>query len=82
MASNAPNLNLAWKRSPPPYRHRFLELGRIFLKLPKITSNRKSIARTLSYRTSDKTLEAAEVDAAQTAILTALEKTLPAKVRG
>jgi phenylalanyl-tRNA synthetase beta chain len=30
----------------------------------------------------DKTLETAEVDAAHTAILTALEKTLPAKVRG
>ena len=28
------------------------------------------------------TLETAEVDAAHTAILTALEKTLPAKVRG
>ena len=30
---------------------------------------------------SDKTLETAEVDAAQKAILTALEKTLPATVR-
>jgi phenylalanyl-tRNA synthetase beta chain len=48
----------------------------------KIPSDRKSIAWTLTYRASDKTLETAEVDAAHTAILTALEKTLPAKVRG
>jgi phenylalanyl-tRNA synthetase beta chain len=48
----------------------------------KIASDRKSIAWTLTYRASDKTLETAEVDAAHTAILTALEKTLPAKVRG
>jgi len=48
----------------------------------KIASDRKSIAWTLTYRASDKTLETAEVDAAHTSILTALEKTLPAKVRG
>jgi phenylalanyl-tRNA synthetase beta chain len=48
----------------------------------KIASDRKSIAWTLTYRASDKTLATAEVDAAHTAILTALEKTLPAKVRG
>ncbi len=48
----------------------------------KIAQDRKSIAWTLTYRASDKTLETAEVDAAHTAILTALEKTLPAKVRG
>jgi phenylalanyl-tRNA synthetase beta chain len=48
----------------------------------KIPSDRKSIAWTLTYRSPEKTLETAEVDAAHTAILTALEKTLPAKVRG
>lgn len=47
----------------------------------KIAKDRKSIAWTLSYRASDKTLETAEVDAAHTAILTALEKSLPAMVR-
>lgn len=47
----------------------------------KIAQDRKSIAWTLTYRASDKTLETAEVDAAHKAILTALEKTLSAKVR-
>lgn len=47
----------------------------------KIANDRKSIAWTLTYRASDKTLETAEVDAAHKAILTALEKTLSAKVR-
>ena len=47
----------------------------------KIANDRKSIAWTLTYRASDKTLATAEVDAAHNAILTALEKTLPATVR-
>ena len=47
----------------------------------KMAKDRKSIAWTLTYRSSDKTLETAEVDAAHTAILTALEKSLPATVR-
>ncbi len=47
----------------------------------KIANDRKSIAWTLTYRASDRTLATAEVDAAHTAILTALEKTLPATVR-
>ncbi|WP_395735484.1 phenylalanine--tRNA ligase subunit beta [Prosthecobacter sp.] len=47
----------------------------------KIAKDRKSIAWTLTYRSSDKTLETAEVDAAHTAILSALEKSLPAVVR-
>ena len=47
----------------------------------KIANDRKSIAWTLTYRAIDKTLETAEVDAAHKAILTALEKTLPATVR-
>jgi phenylalanyl-tRNA synthetase beta chain len=47
----------------------------------KIAKDRKSIAWTLTYRSSDKTLETAEVDAAHTTILTALEKSLPAVVR-
>ncbi|MCB1277420.1 phenylalanine--tRNA ligase subunit beta [Prosthecobacter sp.] len=47
----------------------------------KMAKDRKSIAWTLTYRASDKTLETAEVDAAHTSILSALEKTLPAVVR-
>ncbi|WP_395744987.1 phenylalanine--tRNA ligase subunit beta [Prosthecobacter sp.] len=47
----------------------------------KIAKDRKSIAWTLTYRSSDKTLETAEVDAAHAAILSALEKSLPAVVR-
>lgn len=47
----------------------------------KIPSDRKSIAWTLTYRSAEKTLETAEVDAAHASILSALEKTLPARVR-
>ncbi|WP_395749713.1 phenylalanine--tRNA ligase subunit beta [Prosthecobacter sp.] len=47
----------------------------------KIAKDRKSIAWTLTYRSPDKTLETPEVDAAHTAILSALEKSLPATVR-
>ncbi len=47
----------------------------------KMAKDRKSIAWTLTYRSAEKTLETAEVDAAHTAILTALEKSLPATVR-
>ncbi|GEP41320.1 phenylalanine--tRNA ligase subunit beta [Brevifollis gellanilyticus] len=47
-------------------------------KLPK---DRKSLAWTLTYRASDKTLETAEVDAAHSRIVAALEKALPVVVR-
>jgi len=47
-------------------------------KLPK---DRKSLAWTLTYRASDKTLETAEVDAAHCRIVAALEKALPVVVR-
>ncbi len=47
----------------------------------KIAKDRKSIAWTLTYRSPEKTLETAEVDAAHQRILAALEKTLPAMVR-
>ncbi|WP_395716249.1 phenylalanine--tRNA ligase subunit beta [Prosthecobacter sp.] len=47
----------------------------------KIPSDRKSIAWTLTYRSPEKTLETAEVDAAHQRILAALEKALPATVR-
>lgn len=47
-------------------------------KLPK---DRKSLAWTLTYRSSDKTLETAEVDAAHNRIVAALEKALPVVVR-
>ncbi|MGV3664184.1 MAG: phenylalanine--tRNA ligase subunit beta [Prosthecobacter sp.] len=47
----------------------------------KIAKDRKSIAWTLTYRASDRTLETAEVDAAHQRILAALEKALPATVR-
>ncbi len=47
----------------------------------KIAKDRKSIAWTLTYRAVDRTLETAEVDAAHTSILAALEKSLPATVR-
>ena len=40
-----------------------------------------STARTLTYRSPEKTLETAEVDAAHQRILAALEKALPATVR-
>lgn len=47
----------------------------------KIAKDRKSIAWTLTYRSPEKTLESAEVDAAHQRILAALEKALPATVR-
>lgn len=47
----------------------------------KMATDRKSIAWTLTYRSSDRTLETAEVDAAHQRILAALEKALPATVR-
>ncbi|MBK8040218.1 MAG: phenylalanine--tRNA ligase subunit beta [Verrucomicrobiaceae bacterium] len=47
----------------------------------KIAQDRKSIAWTLTYRSPEKTLETAEVDAAHQRILAALEKALPATVR-
>ncbi len=47
----------------------------------KMANDRKSIAWTLTYRASDRTLETAEVDAAHQRILAALEKALPATVR-
>lgn len=47
----------------------------------KIAKDRKSIAWTLTYRSPEKTLETAEVDAAHQRILAALEKALPATVR-
>lgn len=47
----------------------------------KMAQDRKSIAWTLTYRASDRTLETPEVDAAHQRILAALEKTLPATVR-
>jgi phenylalanyl-tRNA synthetase beta chain len=47
----------------------------------KIAKDRKSIAWTLTYRSLEKTLETAEVDAAHQRILAALEKALPATVR-
>jgi len=47
----------------------------------KIAKDRKSIAWTLTYRSPEKTLETAEVDAAHQRILAALEKALPAAVR-
>lgn len=47
----------------------------------KIAKDRKSIAWTLTYRSPEKTLETAEVDAAHQRILAALEKVLPVTVR-
>ena len=47
----------------------------------KIAKDRKSIAWSLTYRSPEKTLETAEVDAAHQRILAALEKALPATVR-
>lgn len=47
----------------------------------KMAKDRKSIAWTLTYRATDRTLETAEVDAAHQRILAALEKALPATVR-
>lgn len=47
----------------------------------KLPQDRKSLAWTLTYRSSEKTLETAEVDAAHARILAALEKALPVVVR-
>ncbi len=47
----------------------------------KLATDRKSVAWTLTYRASDKTLETAEVDAVHARILAALEKALPVVVR-
>lgn len=47
----------------------------------KIAKDRKFIAWTLTYRSPERTLETAEVDAAHQRILAALEKSLPATVR-
>jgi phenylalanyl-tRNA synthetase beta chain len=47
----------------------------------KLPADRKSVAWTLTYRSADKTLETAEVDAAHARILAALEKALPATIR-
>jgi phenylalanyl-tRNA synthetase beta chain len=47
----------------------------------RLAADRKSIAWTLTYRSPEKTLETAEVDAAHQRILAALEKALPATVR-
>lgn len=47
----------------------------------KLPADRKSLAWTLTYRSADKTLETAEVDAAHARILAALEKALPATIR-
>ena len=47
----------------------------------KTAKDRKSITWTLTYRSPEKTLETAEVDAANQRILAALEKALPAVVR-
>jgi len=47
----------------------------------KLAKDRKSVAWTLTYRSADKTLETAEVDAAHARILAALEKALPVTIR-
>ncbi len=47
----------------------------------KLPADRKSVAWTLTYRSSEKTLETAEVDATHARILAALEKALPATIR-
>lgn len=47
----------------------------------KLATDRKSIAWTLTYRASDRTLETNEVDLAHGRILAALEKALPATIR-
>lgn len=47
----------------------------------KLAQDRKSIAWTLTYRASDRTLETNEVDLAHGRILAALEKALPATIR-
>jgi len=47
----------------------------------KLAKDRKSVAWTLTYRASDRTLETAEVDLAHGRIVAALEKALPATIR-
>lgn len=47
----------------------------------KLPADRKSLAWTLTYRSPEKTLETAEVDATHARILAALEKALPVVVR-
>lgn len=47
----------------------------------KLAQDRKSIAWTLTYRASDRTLETNEVELAHGRILAALEKALPATIR-
>lgn len=47
----------------------------------KLPADRKSLAWTLTYRSGEKTLETAEVDATHARILAALEKALPVVVR-
>ncbi len=47
----------------------------------KIAKEKKSLAYSLTYRASDRTLETAEVDAAHARILQALEKALPVSIR-
>jgi phenylalanyl-tRNA synthetase beta chain len=47
----------------------------------KMAKDRKSLAYSLTYRASDKTLETAEVDAVHSRVLSALEKALPVTIR-
>lgn len=47
----------------------------------KLAQDRKSVAWSLTYRASGKTLETAEVDATHARILAALEKALPVTIR-
>lgn len=47
----------------------------------KIAKDRKSLAYSLTYRASDRTLETAEVDAIHGRVLQALEKALPVTIR-
>ncbi len=47
----------------------------------KLPADRKSVAWTLTYRSPEKTLETAEVDATHARILAALQKALPATIR-
>lgn len=47
----------------------------------KIAKDKKSLAYSLTYRASDRTLETAEVDAVHARVLQALEKALPVTIR-
>ncbi len=47
----------------------------------KLATDRKSVAWTLTYRASDRTLETQEIDLAHGRIVAALEKALPATIR-